>query len=95
MLLSKSGWINGRNRKKQVSILASESFVSKYGKKTAIFNDDRYVIFYAYEVFILCGRNVISPNGIPERITKGDILRKYGVLWEQATAEPFFSFSFI
>jgi len=50
--------------------------------KLIIFNNDRYAIFYAYEVFILCGRNVISPNGVPERIAKNDILRKYGALME-------------
>jgi len=49
------------------------------GSQLIIFNKDRYAIFFAYEVFILCGRNVISPNGVPERITKEDILRKYGV----------------
>ncbi len=49
------------------------------GNQLIIFNKDRYAIFYAYEVFILCGRNVISPNGVPERITRGDILRKYSV----------------
>lgn len=48
------------------------------GSQLIIFNKDRYAIFYAYEIFILCGRNVISPNGVPERITKEDILRKYG-----------------
>lgn len=52
------------------------------GNQLIIFNNDRYAIFYAYEVFILCGRNVISPNGVPERITKNDILRKYGALME-------------
>jgi len=49
------------------------------GNQLIIFNKDRYAIFFAYEVFILCGRNVISPNGVPQRITKEDILRKYGV----------------
>jgi len=52
------------------------------GNQLIIFNGDRYAIFYAYEVFILCGRNVISPNGVPERITKDDILHKYGALTE-------------
>jgi hypothetical protein len=52
------------------------------GNQLIIFNNDRYAIFYAYEVFILCGRNVISPNGVPERISKNDILRKYGALIE-------------
>jgi len=48
------------------------------GNQLIIFNKDRYAIFFAYEVLILCGRNVISPNGVPQRITKEDILRKYG-----------------
>lgn len=52
------------------------------GNQLIIFNNDRYAIFYAYEVFILCGRNVVSPNGVPERITKEDILRKYGAVME-------------
>ena len=53
------------------------------GNQLIIFNEDKYAIFYAYEVFILCGRNVIRPNGVPERITKEDILRKYGASIEQ------------
>ncbi len=52
------------------------------GNHLIVFNNDRYAIFYAYELFILCGRNVISPNGVPETITKNDILRKYGALIE-------------
>jgi len=52
------------------------------GNQLIIFNEDKYAIFFTYEVFILCGRNVISPNGVPERITKEDILHKYDVLLE-------------
>lgn len=52
------------------------------GDQLIIFNNDRYAIYFAYEVFILCGRNVIRPNGVPEQISKNDILRKYGVLTE-------------
>lgn len=52
------------------------------GNQLIIFDGDKYAIFYAYEVFILCGRNVTKPNGVPERITKEDILRKYGALTE-------------
>lgn len=48
------------------------------GNQLIIFNEDKYAIFYAYEVFILCGRNVVKPHGTPERITRNDILRKYG-----------------
>jgi hypothetical protein len=52
------------------------------GNQLIIFDEDKYAIFYAYEVLILCGRNVTRPNGIPERITKEDILHKYGALME-------------
>jgi hypothetical protein len=52
------------------------------GNKLIIFDQDRYAIFDAYEVFILCGRNVRMPKGIPEKITKDDILRKYGAILE-------------
>lgn len=46
--------------------------------KFIIFNRHRYAIFLAYEVLILCGTNVLEPTGVPEKITKEDILRKYG-----------------
>jgi len=52
------------------------------GNKLIIFDNDRYAIFDAYEVFILCGRNVRKPKGTPEKITKDDILRKYGAILE-------------
>jgi hypothetical protein len=52
------------------------------GNKLIIFNKDRYAIFDAYEVFILCGRNVLMPTGVPERITREEILRKYGAQME-------------
>jgi hypothetical protein len=52
------------------------------GNKLIIFDQDRYAIFDAYEVFILCGRNVRMPFGVPEKIAKQDILRKYGVQLE-------------
>jgi hypothetical protein len=52
------------------------------GNKLIIFDQDRYAIFDAYEVFILCGRNVRMPKGIPEKITRDDILRKYGAILE-------------
>jgi len=48
------------------------------GNQLIIFDGDKYAIFYAYEVLILCGRNVTRPNGVTERITKEDILCKYG-----------------
>jgi hypothetical protein len=52
------------------------------GSKLIVFDGDRYAIFDAYEVVILCGRNVRMPRGVPERIEKNDILNKYGVLLE-------------
>lgn len=52
------------------------------GNKLIIFDQDRYAIFEAYEVFILCDRNVLMPTGVPEKITKEDILHKYGAQLE-------------
>lgn len=52
------------------------------GSKLIVFDGERYAIFEAYEVVILCGRNVRSPRGVPEIIEKKDILNKYGVLRE-------------
>jgi hypothetical protein len=52
------------------------------GNKLILFDGERYAIFDAYEVFILCGRNVRMPTGVPEVITKRDILLKYGALRE-------------
>ena len=59
-----------------------EKIKEENGNKLIIFDQDRYAIFNAYEVFILCGRNVLMPTGVPERITKEDILRKYCVQTE-------------
>jgi hypothetical protein len=56
-----------------------EKVKEENGNKLIIFDQDRYAIFDAYEVFILCGRNVLMPTGVPEKITKEDILRKYCV----------------
>jgi hypothetical protein len=56
-----------------------EKVKEENGNKLIIFDQDRYAIFDAYEVFILCGRNVLMPTGVPEKITTEDILRKYGV----------------
>jgi hypothetical protein len=52
------------------------------GSKLIVFDGERYAIFDAYEVVILCGRNVRSPRGVPETIEKKDILIKYGALRE-------------
>ena len=67
--LVNTGYIANRTRKRNVG----------YGNKLIIFYQDRYAIFDAYEVFILCGRNVLMPTGVPEKVTPEDILRKYGV----------------
>jgi len=50
--------------------------------KLIIFDENRYAIFEAYEVLILCGKNVLKPRGVVETITKEDILRKYGAILE-------------
>lgn len=55
-----------------------EQIRQENGNKLIVFDVDRYAIFDTYEVFILCNRNVQKPRGVPERITKDDILRKYG-----------------
>jgi hypothetical protein len=52
------------------------------GNKLILFDENRYAIFDTYEVFILCGRTVLMPTGVPETITKRDILLKYGALLE-------------
>jgi hypothetical protein len=52
------------------------------GNKLIVFDEDHYAIFDTYEVFILCGTNVLKPTGVPEVISKRDILLKYGALLE-------------
>jgi hypothetical protein len=52
------------------------------GNKLIVFEEDRYAIFETYEFVILCGRTVLKPRGVPETITKEDILKKYRVLLE-------------
>jgi hypothetical protein len=59
-----------------------ETVKQENGNKLIVFDEDRYAIFDTYEVFILCGRNVLMPTGVPERISKKDILIKYGALLE-------------
>ena len=59
-----------------------EKVKKENGNKLIIFDHDRYAIFDAYEVFILCGRNVLRLTGTPEKITAQDILLKYGVQLE-------------
>jgi len=55
-----------------------EKIKEENGNKLIIFDENRYAIFDAYEVFILCGRNVLRPTGVEEKITREDILIKYG-----------------
>lgn len=52
------------------------------GNKLIVFNHDRYAIFEAYELVILCGCSVAMLRGVPEAITRDDIFRKYGVALE-------------
>lgn len=59
-----------------------EKVKQENGNKLIVFDEDRYAIFDTYEVVILCGRNVKKPQGVPEKISKQDILFKYGALLE-------------
>jgi hypothetical protein len=59
-----------------------EQVKQENGNKLIVFDEGRYAIFDTYEVFILCGRNVLKPKGDPEVISKEDILKKYRVLRE-------------
>ena len=52
------------------------------GNKLIVFDEERYAIFDTYEVLILCGTNVRKPTGVPEVISKRDILLKHGALRE-------------
>ena len=47
--------------------------------KCIVFCDNHYGIFYLYEILILSGTKVLKPKGIPDDISKDDILRKHGV----------------
>jgi hypothetical protein len=59
-----------------------EKVKQENGNKLIVFDEDHYAIFDTYEVFILCGRNVEKPTGVREKISKKDILSKYGVFLE-------------
>ena len=50
--------------------------------KCIVFDGDRYAILYLYELLILTGTKVLKPRGVPEEITRDDILRKYGAVRE-------------
>ena len=75
-------WMDAEEKKEREGI---ETGIRKYrekirqenGNKLIVFEDDRYAVFDAYEVIILCGRTVRKPKGTKERITKEDILVKY------------------
>jgi len=59
-----------------------EKVKQENGNKLIVFDEDRYAIFDTYEVFILCGRTVLKPTGVPEEISQKDILLRYGVSLE-------------
>ncbi|MBK5101897.1 MAG: transposase, partial [Desulfobacteraceae bacterium] len=59
-----------------------EKVKQENGNKLILFDENRYAIFDTYEVFILCDRNVRKPTGVPEVVSKQDILEKYGALRE-------------
>ena len=75
-------WMDAEEKKEREGI---ETGIRKYrekirqenGNKLIVFENDRYAVFDAYEVIILCGRTVRKPKGTKERITKEDILVKY------------------
>jgi hypothetical protein len=50
--------------------------------KCIVFHHDRYAIFYLYELLILCGKIVLKPHGVPDTITREDVLRQHGALLE-------------
>jgi len=80
-------WMDQQDRLEQAG---NETGIRKFrqkvkqenGNKLILFDENRYAIFDTYEVFILCGRTVLMPTGVPETITKRDILLKYGALLE-------------
>jgi hypothetical protein len=59
-----------------------EKVKQENGNKLIVFDEHRYAIFDTYEVFILCGRTVLKPTGVPEEISQKDILLRYGVSLE-------------
>lgn len=65
-----------------------ETGIRKLREKVRQENGHSLVVFdeglrlYAYEVLILCGTNVRKPTGVPEVISKRDILLKYGAFRE-------------
>jgi len=80
-------WMDQQDRLEQAG---SETGIRKFrqkvkqenGNKLIVFDENRYAIFDTYEVIILCGRTVLMPTGVPQTISKRDILLKYGALLE-------------
>jgi Transposase DDE domain len=80
-------WMDQQDRLEQAG---NETGIRKFrqkvkqenGNKLILFDENRYAIFDTYEVFILCGRTVLMPTGVPQAISKRDILFKYGALLE-------------
>lgn len=80
-------WLAEQNEKNRKGV---ETGIRKFrelvrvenANKVIVFDEERYAIFEAYEVIILCGRAVLKPRGVAETITKRDILLKYGALLE-------------
>ena len=80
-------WMDQQDRLEQAG---NETGIRKFrqkvkqenGNKLIVFDENRYAIFDTYEVIILCGRTVLMPTGVPQTISKRDILLKYGALLE-------------
>ena len=80
-------WMDQQDRLEQAG---NETGIRKFrqkvkqenGNKLIVFDENRYAIFDTYEVIILCGRTVLMPTGVPQAISKRDILLKYGALLE-------------
>jgi len=70
-----------RGEETGIRIFRQEVRVENWNK-LIVFDQDRYAIFEAYELVILLGKKVRMPHGVPETITREDILRKYGALRE-------------
>ena len=50
--------------------------------KCIVFHHARYAIFYLYEILILCGKKVLKPHGVPDKISMEDVFRKHGAMVE-------------
>ena len=54
----------------------------KDANKCIVFHHARYAIFYLYEILILCGKTVLKPHGVPDKISMEDVFRKHGAMVE-------------